>query len=451
MDSHLDSITTEQQTLPPRVDSARARLLFARGNFSTASGMVLALLMAHVTSQVLSTVAVLAWLIPKLTISLIRILDSLRLHGLRDDPQSNIQRFALLGAVDGLIWGCCALWLLHGLPADRAGVLIACLVGVAAAGVFVLYASMRASLGFAVPVLLPAVAVALWPGTPLPWYIAPGLGLYLLVLVTEARRMRAQLIGTLRLRMSFDAVSRDRAAAQDAALTLSHVRDQFVTTLSEQMRSPVAGIVGIARALMRRTAFISDMDMSRLRLMEHAGEHVLKLIDDVLDYSRFSSGDVPLARQPFDLALVVDDITQLIAVAAMERNIAFEITPGGPLNSGEPYVVIGDAVRVRQVLEHLVSHVLRSISAGEVTLSVAHDARTGLLDMMVSSHGVETPGVVAQTHQVLHHAQDSDAASQVLGLALSRRYARAMNGEVSIRRDEDTVLTLLLQLDLPTA
>jgi two-component system, sensor histidine kinase len=451
MDSQLDSFAPAQYPLPPKVDRARAQLLFARGNFSNVSGMGLALLIAYASLQVLSTAAVLAWLFPKLLIALVRMVVSWRMQGKQDHSPSDIQTFALLGAVDGLVWGSCALWLLYELPVDRVGVLIACLVGVAAVGVFVLYASMRASLGFAVPVLLPAMAIALWPGTTLPWYVAPGLTLYLLVLVTEARRMRAQLIGSLRLRLSFEALSRDRAAAQDAALSLSHVRDQFVTTLNEQMRSPVAGIVGIARALMRRPEFISDMDLSRLRLMEHAGEHVLKLIDDVVDYSRFSSGDMPLEQQPFDLAGVIDEITQLIAVDAMERNIAFEIVPGGLLQSGAPYTVAGDAVRVRQVLEHLVSQVLRSISAGEVRLSMVHDAGTGLLNMTVSSHGVATPGVVAQTHKVLGAAEGKDAASRVLGLGLSRRYAQAMNGDVAIRRDESTVLTLLLELELPLA
>jgi two-component system, sensor histidine kinase len=451
MDSRAESAYRDSLSLTPRVDAARARLLFARGNFSTTTGIALALLMAYAASEALSLAVVLAWLIPKVTISVVRVVQSMWLQSRRDDPHAGLPGFAVLGAIDGLIWGSCALWLLAGLPATMASELVAALVGVAAAGVFVLYASMRASLGFSVPVLVPAMVLSLWPGVVLEWYLAPGLALYLLVLVTEARRMRAQLIGALRLRLNYEAVSRDRSQAQDEALSLSQLRDQFVTTLTEQMRSPVAGMVGIARALTRRSAFVNDMDLSRLRLVEHAGEHVLKLIDDVVDYSHFSSGQRPLEQQRFDLALVVDEITQLVAVAAMERNIAFEIRPTGPLFQGEPYYVMGDSVRVRQVLEHLVSQVLRSISAGEVTWVVSHDDRIGLLEMQVSSHGVEAPGVVAQTHQALTGLQDSDAASPVLGLGLSRRYARAMNGEVSIRRDVQTVLTLMLQLELPKA
>jgi two-component system, sensor histidine kinase len=449
----LPQAADEPDTLTPKLQRTRLQLLFARGNFSTLTGIPLAVLMAYVADQHVAAVWVGVWLAVKLSISTVRVVLSWTRGGFGDGAVADaaITRFAALAAVDGLVWGCSALWLLHGLPSDLSGLLIACLVGVAAAGVFVLYASMRASLGFAIPALLPAMVVALWPGSPLGWYVAPGLALYLMVLVTEARRMRAQLMATLRLRFNLELVARDRQAAQDAALSLSHVRDQFVTTLSEQMRSPVSGIVGISRALMRRPAFAADVDMSRLRLMEHAGEHVLRLIDDVLDYSRFSSGDTPLVQEPFDLALVIDEITQLAAVEAMERNIAFELTPGGALFSGAPYLVVGDAVRVRQVLEHLVSHVLRSISAGEITLTATHDRSNGLLDIGVSSHGVEIPGVVALTLKVLRDTDRGEAVSGVLGLGLSRRYARAMNGDVLAHRSDTAVLTLLLQLELPVA
>lgn len=450
MESLLDPID-EQDALTPRIARTRLQLLFARGNFSTLSGIPLAILMAYVADQHTAALWVGAWLALKLSVSIMRVVLSWIRGGFGDTalPEAAITRFAVLAAVDGLIWGCSALWLLQGLQSDLSGLLIACLVGVAAAGVFVLYASMRASLGFAIPVLIPAMVVAVWPGSPLGWYVAPGLAIYLVVLVTEARHMRAQLIATLRLRFNLELVARDRQAAQDAALGLSHVRDQFVTTLSEQMRSPVSGIVGISRALMRRPVFAADVDMSRLRLMEHAGEHVLRLIDDVLDYSRFSSGDTPLVQEPFDLALVIDEITQLAAVEAMERNIAFELAPGGALFSGTPYVVMGDAVRVRQVFGHLVSHVLRSISAGEITLTATHDRGNGLLDLGVSSHGVEIPGVVALTLKVLRDTDRDDAVSGVLGLGLSRRYARAMNGDVLAHRSDTAVLTLLLQLELP--
>jgi two-component system, sensor histidine kinase len=452
MQSLLDP-TDKQDTLTPRIARTRLQLLLARGNFSTLAGIPLAILMAYVVDQHIAALWVGAWLAVKLSVSALRVVLSWVRGGFGDSasPDAAITRFAALAALDGLVWGCSALWLLHALPGDLPGLLIACLVGAAAAGVFVLYTSLRASLGFAVPVLVPAMVVAMWPDSPLGWYVAPGLAIYLLVLVTEARRMRAQLMATLRLRLNLEVVARDRQTAQDAALNLSHVRDQFVTTLSEQMRSPVSGIVGIARILMRRPAFAADVDMSRLRLMEHAGEHVMRLIDDVLDYSRFSSGDTPLAQEPFDLALVIDEVTQLAAVDAMERNIAFELTPGGALFSGTPYMVVGDAVRVRQVLDHLVSHVLRSISAGEVTLTAVHDRSNGLLDLGVSSHGVETPGVAALTLKVLRDTDRDDAVSGVLGLGLSRRYARAMNGDVLAHRSNAAVLTLLLQLELPTA
>jgi two-component system, sensor histidine kinase len=451
MESLLDN-DDARDALTPRIHRARLQMLFARGNFSTLSGIPLAILMAYVADQHVAALWVGAWLAVKLCISTVRVVSSwMREWAGTASADASITRFAALAAFDGLVWGCSALWLFQGLPGDLPGLLIACLVGVAAAGVFVLYASLRASLGFAVPVLIPAMVVALWPGSPLAWYVAPGLALYLLVLVVEARRMRAQLIATLRLRFNFEVVAREREAAQQVALNLSHVRDQFVTTLGEQMRSPVSGIVGIARTLMRRPAFAADVDVSRLRLMEHAGEHVLRLIDDVLDYSRFSSGEMPLVQEPFDLALVIDEVTQLAAVDAMERNIAFELTPGGALFSGTPYMVMGDAVRVRQVFEHLVSHVLRSISAGEITLSASHDRSNGLLDMSVSSHGVETPGVAALTLKVLRETDRDDAVSGVLGLGLSRRYARAMNGEVLAHRSDQAVLTLLLQLELPTA
>jgi signal transduction histidine kinase len=449
MDSLLESID-ERHGLAPQVHGSRLQLLLARGNFSTLSGIPMAVLMAYVASQHIPMLWVSTWLIAKVLISLVRVVAS-KLQTREESPSSeaSLNQFAALAGVDGLVWGCSALWALQGLPTDLIGLFIACLVGVAAAGVFVLYASLRASLAFSVPVLIPAMAVALWPGSPLAWYVAAGLALYTMVLVVEARRMRAQLITTLRLRFGFEIVGRERETAQQAALNLSHVRDQFVTTLGDQMRSPVSGIVGIARTLACRPGFSNPSDLNRLRLMEHAGEHVLRLIDDVLDYTRFSTGQTPLVKQPFDLALLIDEVTQLAMVEATQRNLALEITPGSALFSGTPTLVAGDAVRVRQVFEHMISHAMRSIDVGEIKLTAHHNRGNGLLDMSITSHGAENASVVALTLKVLRDTDRDDTVSGVLGLGLSRRYARAMNGDVLARRGPASVLTLLLQVELP--
>ena len=327
----------------------------------------------------------LGWLAAKLLVAAVRLAIAWRYR--RDGPAHELRWGAWyeIGLViDGVVYGLIGTWLLPANAPEAAALMLATVIGVAAVGLIVLSARLRACLGFCVPVLLPPIVYQLSMGTRLSLYAAAAMSIFLALILTEGRRAAAATRNMLRLRFEMAIVAAQRQQALDLAQRHSAAKGQFLATMSHEMRTPLHGMLGLA-ALARAGTPQAER---YLGMLEHTGRHLLGLINDVLDYSKIESGYLTLVPCPFDLTGLVVSVAELTRVSAAEKGLEFRLGLALPQSCW----VSGDAARLRQVLLNLTGNAVKFTERGRIELRAHRETGVhAVFDVIDSGDGVPIP------------------------------------------------------------
>jgi signal transduction histidine kinase len=431
--------------LDRRVGEARTELLYRRSQMVNWAGAGFALLLTVGLLPYVSALGVWAWFALRLLVSTGRFWLDLRYRAATDkaNPFWDHAFVAALG-VDGLAWALIGLWVI---PLDIPTIsvlMLTSIVGVASVGIFVLQSSWRASATFVVSMLAPLVLLALWMGDRSGRFISAGLFVYLVLLLIETRHSERRIRELLRLRFWTDRIAEERAEALRLAQRQGVVKDQFLATMSHEMRTPLHGILGLTRALREQ-----QPETPQLALVERAGEHLLRLINDALDFSKLEAGQVRLVPQTFDLAALIDDVVSLSVLPASEAGLLLETR----LHLPRPCPVVGDPARLRQILHNLVGNAVKFTETGRITVVAKHNAEAGRARIAVHDTGV---GIAPEHLPVIFDAfQQADGtftrrfAGTGLGLTIARELARAMGGDLLVTSQVGKGSVFTLKLDLP--
>lgn len=338
--------------------------------------------------------------------------------------------------VHGGIWGLAGLFM----PVQdlvTAAVVVATLVGACAVCTFTLQAHIVPSMLMNMPLLLPA-SVMLF--TRLDAYgIFGGVGLLCLLglMMFESRRVERRITELLWLRFTTDRVARERAEALKLAQRHSAIKDQFLATMSHEMRTPLHGILGLARLvhhrLPPRPGLLTDA-RQQVELIERTGEHLLGIINDVLDFSRIEAGKLQVNPSAFELHGLVHDVLSVLAVTASEKGLKVH----EHIDLPAPCWVKGDAARLRQVLHNLVGNAIKFTEMGEVRVRIGrseqHTSQAELIVFQIEDTGVGIPPQHLPLIFEAFHQVDGTFGRRHngtgLGLTISREIARAMGGDL---------------------
>jgi two-component system, sensor histidine kinase len=228
------------------------------------------------------------------------------------------------------------------------------------------------------------------------------------------------------------------------------VKSQFLANISHELRTPMHGILGLARVLHLELA--DEALLRRVELIEHSGQHLLSLINDLLDISRIESGHLAMQQQPFELAAQVDQVAAVHAVRADDKGLQFEQV----LQFERPQWVSGDPARFRQVLHNLLGNAIKFTPQGQVRLTVKRlRGDGGLVQLSVADSG---PGISPQELDHIFEAfrqSDTNPAAPLegagLGLTIARELARAMGGDVVAQSTVGRGSTMTFTARLPIA
>ncbi len=222
---------------------------------------------------------------------------------------------------------------------------------------------------------------------------------------------------------------RDAFEARRKAEAASDAKSRFLATVSHEVRTPLNGILGIAEILAG-----TDLDREQLAYVEAvktSGAALATLIDEILDFSRIEAGKLELGAEPFDLSTVVEGVIELLAPRAQDKGLEIAAF----LAPGLDRMVVGDAVRLRQVLTNLAGNAVKFTAKGGVGLAV-EVAAPGRIRFSVSDTG---PGVPADRREAIFEEfeqGDSTTTRQQggtgLGLAISRRIVDVMGGRLTL-------------------
>ncbi|MFN7694862.1 MAG: PAS domain S-box protein [Burkholderiales bacterium] len=243
-------------------------------------------------------------------------------------------------------------------------------------------------------------------------------------------------------------VERDRANAASVA------KSQFLATMSHEIRTPMNAILGMLR-LLRRTA-LQPQQLDYVSKTEGAAKSLLGLLNDILDFSKVEAGKLALEQQPFALDEVFRALAIIMAanLGSKPVELVFDLDPGLPSH------VVGDALRLQQVLINLCGNASKFTERGEVVLHVrllGEEAGHARLGFAVQDSGI---GIAADKLGTIFEGFSQAEASTTrrfggtgLGLAISQRLVRLMGGELSVSSEpgQGSVFSFALELAIHAA
>jgi signal transduction histidine kinase/CheY-like chemotaxis protein len=237
-------------------------------------------------------------------------------------------------------------------------------------------------------------------------------------------------------------------ALRDAADRAGSARAAFLAAMSHEIRTPMNGVIGLVD-LMRETP-LDARQRGYIEVMHRSGETLLRVINDVLDFSRLESGRIEIEVRPYEPAAVTSEVADLLGATAQAKRLRLAVEVDPRVRAWFQ----GDSGRVRQVLLNLVGNAIKFSERGEVRLTVSAPTR-GRLRWNVSDHGI---GMSAdQIARVFTPFVQADASvarrygGSGLGLAISRHLVRAMGGELSATSEPGVGSTFSFDTDAPPA
>jgi signal transduction histidine kinase/ActR/RegA family two-component response regulator len=441
---------------PPNVDDQASaellRLVFERSRPSNLLGIPVGALICWVLWGSVSTAALAAWFFAKVGVSLWRswITASFDRAHPEDAPRWG-RRYEQAVFADGVVFGLLGTAMLPSHDPALEAIMVATLLGIAAVGLVIHAVSLRLSLALTLPLLVPPMIHQFMHATTLSAYVGLGMAIFIGLVVTEGRKASRHTMEMLRLRYQMDGLTAQLRHALDVARYSSLVKTRFLATMSHEMRTPLHGILGLAQLLRRDDGAGRTPERdARFETLQATGEHLLGVINDVLDYARIEGGHLRVMVQPFDLAELLASIEKLTRVGTQDKGLSLQVDAA----IASPCWVSGDAARLRQVLMNLTGNAVKFTERGGVTVALRRDA-AGLTTIDVADTG---PGVPFDQRESIFEAFVQADGSFTrrhggtgLGLTISRELMRAMGGEIRCLEAPGGGALFRVELALPAA
>jgi signal transduction histidine kinase/CHASE3 domain sensor protein len=262
--------------------------------------------------------------------------------------------------------------------------------------------------------------------------------------VREAAR---QLAVALHNAWTHDRMREKSVALAEQGERLAHankVKTEFLASMSHELRTPLSAILGFADLLMTSPKEqLSSRARESLERIKRNGEHLLGLINDVLDLAKAEAGRIDVRLAPVNVPQLARSCVAEVDSLRIGKNVRLVTDVGDA-----PLEVVTDAQRVRQILLNLLSNAIKFTDQGEVQLSVR--ATNSEVHLAVRDTGIGIPPhALRELFQEFHQLEAGDGRrydGTGVGLALSRRLARALGGEIDVRSREGEGSTFTLVL-----
>ncbi|MEW6323392.1 MAG: PAS domain-containing protein [Acidobacteriota bacterium] len=253
----------------------------------------------------------------------------------------------------------------------------------------------------------------------------------LLTDVTELRRQEAELIRT-----------------REAALEASREKSRFLANMSHEIRTPMNGIIGMASLALSTP--LSGEQREYLESVRTSAESLLGIINDILDISKIEARRMVIDAAPFGLRAMIDEAVTMSRPRALEKHLALDIR----VDADMPARVVGDAVRVGQVVRNLVSNAVKFTDEGGVHIRVSREG-PGRVRISVADSG---PGIPPDQQAAIFEpfCQGDGSATRRfggtgLGLSISRELVQLMQGALWVESEAGRGATFHCVLPLPDA
>jgi PAS domain S-box-containing protein len=239
------------------------------------------------------------------------------------------------------------------------------------------------------------------------------------------------------------------AQARDAAESANHAKSAFLANISHELRTPLHAILGFSDVL-RRDPTIGERQLETLAIIHKSGNHLLGLINDVLEIAKIEAGKVDLQVAPFDLSALVDDVVEMLRIRAEEKGITLLMDA----SADYPHHIVGDEAKIREILINLLSNAIKATDVGQVTLHINADNQNKehltieVEDTGCGIHPEDQARILEPFVQVENQRKQQGTG---LGLAITRQFVDLMGGALSLRSLPGQGSTFRVEFDVVPA
>jgi two-component system, sensor histidine kinase len=221
--------------------------------------------------------------------------------------------------------------------------------------------------------------------------------------------------------------------AKAKALTSDKHKSIFLANMSHEIRTPLNGIIGMTEILKKTN--LSKKQIEYVEIISFSGANLISIINDILDFSKIESGQVQLEKINFNLRQKIDDIYKLLKHKAQNKKLTLDFR----IDSGVPAFIVGDPLRLKQILINLVNNAIKFTEEGSVTLEIINISHID--DNIKLMFKIIDTGIGISEHgkrKLFKEFSQADASisrkhgGSGLGLSISKNLAKMMNGDIGV-------------------
>jgi PAS domain S-box-containing protein len=224
-------------------------------------------------------------------------------------------------------------------------------------------------------------------------------------------------------------------AARDRAESAGKAKSQFLAVMSHEMRTPLAGIVGVMDLL--GTTKLTKKQNHYLQMATSSSKILLDHINNSLDITRIDAGELKASFQEFDIADMAKSLVEVLKLLATEKDLELRLQ----LEKNKKLFFLGDCPKIRQILTNLIGNAIKFTDQGNISLSITgiDDTETSIVNFIITDTGLgiatENQEKIFEDFIAITHGDQNQIRSDGMGLPISRKIARLMGGDIKVKSE----------------